>query len=68
MKGSEPIKILSYNLHLGRSAFRKKAIEESLVQTIHDLEFHHRKRSDSDPFTWITGKKNGYMIRKKKKR
>jgi len=37
------------------------------VQTIHDLEFHHRKRSDSDPFTWITGKKNGYMIRKKRK-
>lgn len=34
MKRTEPIKILSYNLHLGRSAFRKKAIEESLVQTI----------------------------------
>ena len=34
MKGSEPIKILSYNLHLGRSAFRKRAIEEGLVQTI----------------------------------
>jgi endonuclease/exonuclease/phosphatase family metal-dependent hydrolase len=34
MKRSEPIKVLSYNLHLGRSAFRKKAIEESLVQTI----------------------------------
>ncbi len=34
MKRWEPIKILSYNLHLGRSAFRKKTIEEGLVQTI----------------------------------
>ncbi|MDQ3231980.1 MAG: endonuclease/exonuclease/phosphatase family protein [Pseudobdellovibrionaceae bacterium] len=31
---SEPIKILSYNLHLGLSAFRKRAIEERLIQTI----------------------------------
>jgi endonuclease/exonuclease/phosphatase family metal-dependent hydrolase len=33
-RSSESIKILSYNLHLGLSAFRKKAIEERLIQTI----------------------------------
>jgi endonuclease/exonuclease/phosphatase family metal-dependent hydrolase len=33
-KRSPPIKVLSYNLHFGLSAFRKRTVEERLIQTI----------------------------------